>query len=351
MQGNVMDNKQRLQTILDGGVPDVPPHWELVFQLGKERFGMDPKPLRDATYPSQEAKGEALATFEAEMYARCVEELGWAAVPGGYESRKVALTRKIIADKALVAAYEGDGVFWMPSGNDIMDFTVQLYEDFPGLLAKARQKCDKAKEYFAQAVDAGADFFMLTYDFGFNDNPFISPEHFHELCAPFLTECVEKIHSLGKKVILHSDGCLAKILDDIHQSGIDGYQSVDPQGHMDIRDVRAKYPNWILMGNVACNMLQDCNEKQIRESVQYCMQHGGIGKRYIFSTSNCIFSGMPTDSYRIMLDEYHRLIAKVINVSIGLRSSSRTLAEGGLFSASHTIRGPSGVGGPSGVSP
>jgi uroporphyrinogen decarboxylase len=64
-----------------------------------------------------------------------------------------------------------------------------------------------------------------------------------------------------------------------------------------------------LMGNVACSMLQDINEEKIRESVQYCMTHGGIGKPYIFSTSNCIFEGMPPESYRIMLDEYHRMAA------------------------------------------
>jgi len=64
------------------------------------------------------------------------------------------------------------------------------------------------------------------------------------------------------------------------------------------------------MGNVACNMLQDANEEKIRESVRYCMKHGGIGKRYIFSTSNCIFPGMPPESYRIMLDEYDRIAMK-----------------------------------------
>jgi hypothetical protein len=37
------------------------------------------------------------------------------------------------------------------------------------------------------------------------------------------------------------------------------------------------------------------------------MEDGGIGKPYIFSTSNCIFDGMPCESYRIMLDEYRRL--------------------------------------------
>jgi hypothetical protein len=55
-------------------------------------------------------------------------------------------------------------------------------------------------------------------------------------------------------------------------------------------------------------MLQDTDEAKIRQSVRYCMTHGGIGKRYIFSTSNCIFAGMPPASYRLMLDEYRRCI-------------------------------------------
>ena len=68
--------------------------------------------------------------------------------------------------------------------------------------------------------------------------------------------------------------------------------------------VREAYPDWILMGNVACNSLQDVHEDEIRASVRYCMEHGGIGRRYIFSASNVIYDGMPVESYRIMLDEY-----------------------------------------------
>jgi uroporphyrinogen decarboxylase len=41
--------------------------------------------------------------------------------------------------------------------------------------------------------------------------------------------------------------------------------------------------------------------------VRYAMTHGKPGGRYIFSTSNCIFKGMPLESYHIMLDEYEKL--------------------------------------------
>lgn len=292
-----MTGKEKLQLILDGGTPASPPHWELVFQIEQAMFGMDPAGVAEADRPA----------FQLDVFDRLVDELGWAAVPGCYDAAGVARLKEALGDRALVPAFEGSGVFWMPTGEDMMDFVVQLYERPEELQAQAREKCDRAKAFFPQAVEAGADFFVLTYDFGFNNGPFVSPGHFRQLVTPYLAELVEAIHDLDRVAILHSDGCLTEILDQIHATGLDGYQSVDPQGHMDIQQVRDQYPDWILMGNVACNMLQDQVEEEIRASVRYCMEHGGVGRRYILSTSNCIFAGMPPESYRIMLDEYGKL--------------------------------------------
>ena len=293
-----MTGKEKLETILNGKIPDSPPHWELVFQIEKEMFGMDRESISEADLPS----------FQLDIYHRLVDEYEWAAIRGGYELDEIERTKKAMGHKALIPAYEGDGVFWMPSGENMMDFVVRLFERRSELHAEARQKCDKAKLFFKQAIDAGADFFVLTYDFGYNDAPFVSPDHFADIVTPYLTEIVETIHDLNKKVILHSDGCIKQILDQIYSTGLDGYQSVDPQGHMDIKEVRERYPDWILMGNVACNMLQDTNEEKIQESVQYCMTYGGVGKPYIFSTSNCIFEDMPPESYKIMFEEYNRIL-------------------------------------------
>ena len=292
-----MTGKERLECVLNGQIPDAPPHWELVFQLEKEMFGID----LDTT---SEAERYAL---QVEVYHRLIDDFGWAAVRGGYDVAEIARIKKALGHKALVPAYEGWGVFWMPIGRNMTDFVVRLFERPEELHKEARWKCENAKQFFRQAVDAGADFFVLTYDFGYNGGPFISPAHFADIVTPYLTELVHSIHDLGKKAILHSDGCLNPILDQIHSTGIDGYQSIDPQGQMDIKQVREQYPDWILMGNVCCNLLQYPDEDSIRDSVRYCMTHGGIGKPYIFSTSNCIFEGMPPESYRIMFDEYQRL--------------------------------------------
>jgi uroporphyrinogen decarboxylase len=113
---------------------------------------------------------------------------------------------------------------------------------------------------------------------------------------------------LGVKAILHSDGDLRLILDQLVSTGLDGYQSIDPQGSMDIAEVKRQYGRQlILMGNVQTSLLQEVDELRIRHSVRYAMTHGKPGGRYIFSTSNCIFKGMPLESYHIMLDEYEKL--------------------------------------------
>ena len=296
--------------ILDGKACEYPPHFELLFFLDKELLGIDRNELNlncsDADFMSEK---------DFEVKSCLVERFGWAAVYGSSLYRHVDNFKQIgklklrLGHKALVYDYNPVGVFWMPTGSEIMDFVVMLYEQ-PGKMHEiARQKLIDGKELAKKQYDAGVDFIIQNTDFGFNSGPFVSPPQFSEFVAPYMTELVSFIHDMGLPVIMHSDGNLTDILDIIYKTGIDGYQSVDPQGKMDIKKVRADFPDWILMGNVNCSMLQDMDEQMIRESVRYAMNYGGIGKRFIFSTSNCIYEGMPLESYEIMLDEYHKMIA------------------------------------------
>jgi uroporphyrinogen decarboxylase len=305
----MMTNKERLQAVFDGTKTDRVPYFELGFQLEKEMFGIDFEAVRQKIYGSESAKNDAILKTHIEIQRRLVEELGWAAAffaPDFPPSLGVTAVKKALGDKALIHTHVWEGVYCMPSGAEFVEFITRMFERPEEMHAEARRKCDRGKELLKIQADCGADFFILAFDFGFNEGPFISPACFKEFVAPYLTEMVQTVHSLGKKALLHSDGDLRQILDQIYGTGIDGWQSIDPQGHMDIRKVRDQYPDWILMGNVKCSLLQDAIEPEIRESVRYCMKYGGIGKRYIFSASNVIFAGMPVESYNIMVDEFEK---------------------------------------------
>ena len=51
-----------------------------------------------------------------------------------------------------------------------------------------------------------------------------------------------------------------------------------------------------------CALLDTGTDKQVIESAAYALQHGMPGGGYIFSTSNCIYTGMPLNRYDLMLD-------------------------------------------------
>jgi len=306
-------DKDRLRLLLDGGTPDRPPHFELAFYLAKEMFGLDIGAVTERAYPSDAARADTVEAFHLEVALRCVDEFGYAAVTAPHYERDVDPIRALrnlkrkLDGRALMFGLSDKGVFWMPTGGGLEDFVVRMFERPGEMHAEAREKVRWTKEFTLRQLDAGVDFIVQNTDFGFNSGPFISPAHFREFCIPYMTELVAFMHDHKLPVIMHSDGNLNAILEQIHATGVDGYQSVDPQGQMDIRSVREQYPDWLLMGNVNCSMLQDADTAAIRESVQYGMQYGGMGKRYVFSTSNCIYAGMPPESYRLMLDEYNQI--------------------------------------------
>jgi uroporphyrinogen decarboxylase len=308
-----MNGRQRLNAVLNGRIPDKVPHMELVFQLEEEAFGISWPTQVELDKASLAERERCLQRF-FHIWEFIIAKYDWAGIPlpvdvcGYFFGRIIPEGRKRFGANVMIYDYNGQGTFWMLPGSEMMEFTVMLFERPQELHAEAKRKRDASLELAKKQVDQGVDFICINSDYGYNQGPFISPQMFAEFVTPYLAEVVEGIHRLGVKAILHSDGDLRQILPQLVSTELDGYQSVDPQGHMDIAEVKQAYGDrLILMGNVQASLLQEVDEQRIREFVRYCMTYGKPGGRYIFSTSNCIFKGMPLESYHIMLDEYDKL--------------------------------------------
>lgn len=307
-----MNGRQRLAAVLDGQLPDQVPHMELVFQLEKEAFGLSWPTAEEMAKASPAEREKCLERF-FHIWELILEKYDWASVPlptdlhGYFSGRVIPEGIRRFGSRAMIYDFNGQGTFWMLPGSEMMEFTIMLFEQPEALHEEAKRKRDASIALAKAQVDQGVDFLCINSDYGYNQGPFISPKMFAEFVTPYLAEIVDAIHGLGVKAILHSDGDLRAILPQLVSTGLDGYQSIDPQGHMDIAEVKRVYGDrLVLMGNVQASLLQEVDEQRIRESVRYSMAHGKPGGRYIFSTSNCIFAGMPLESYHIMLDEYRR---------------------------------------------
>jgi uroporphyrinogen decarboxylase len=299
-----MTGRERMEAVFAGRIPDKVPHFELVFQIPDLAFK---KPWPDAgNFDMGSEKGQKEFTrAHFEIWDLIIERYGWSAIPINYTMAKKA--RDYFGARAMIFDFNGMGTFWMPSGKDMVDFAVMIYED-PGKTHElAKQKMRESIELAKMQIDAGVDFICINSDYGYNRGPFVSPDKFKEIVTPYLTEIVGEIHKMGSLAILHSDGDLRLVLDQLVSAGLDGYQSIDPQGNMDIAQVKARYGDrLILMGNVKTALLQYVDEPEIRAAVDYCMDAGKPGGRYIFSSSNCIFAGLPLESYHVMLDQYEK---------------------------------------------
>jgi uroporphyrinogen decarboxylase len=61
-----------------------------------------------------------------------------------------------------------------------------------------------------------------------------------------------------------------------------------------------------LIGNVNCGLLKTGSDAEVVASCRRALESGMPGGGYIFSTSNCIYTGMRLQRYEMMLDIWRR---------------------------------------------
>ena len=77
---------------------------------------------------------------------------------------------------------------------------------------------------------------------------------------------------------------------------------MDRMGNVNLREVRKIVGDKIaLVGNVNCGLLQTGTDEECDADVMRALREGmADGKGYIFSTSNCVYTGLPLERYERM---------------------------------------------------
>ena len=88
-------------------------------------------------------------------------------------------------------------------------------------------------------------------DIAHNQGPMFSPRTFETVFLPAYRRMVAAFKQAGARyVFFHSDGDIRRFLDMLIDAGIDGINPVEPRAHMDMADLRRRYPNLILTGGL-----------------------------------------------------------------------------------------------------
>jgi hypothetical protein len=110
---------------------------------------------------------------------------------------------------------------------------------------------------------------------------------------------------LGYYVIKHTDGNIMPILDQLVQTNPHALHSLDPQGHRHRRDQAARRRPVCLSATSTAPCWTPAPTSR-SSTTSATPDHGMPGGGYIFSTSNCIYTGMPLRRYELMLDVWRR---------------------------------------------
>jgi uroporphyrinogen decarboxylase len=309
----IMTGKQRFLQTMQFQQPDRPPHFESMFELEQEAFGRS-FPDRHSWAGMTPAEKDAAIGLCMSIYEQIVERFKWDALavywpwsdPDGIRAAK-----STFGEDLAIGGIIGRTVWSIESIGDWIQFSTDLMENPQVIHEEAERRLQATLPVAERMVEAGADFILLVNDVAFNAGPFISPRQFAEIVTPYYQRAVEHIKSLGVICIVHSDGNLMPVLDQMLSLKAHCLHSIDPMAGMDIAEVkRLTYPQMALMGNVQCNLLQDGPLEAIRESVLYALNSAAPGGGYVFSTSNTIFPGMPLEHYEYMLEVFREWCQK-----------------------------------------
>jgi uroporphyrinogen decarboxylase len=162
----------------------------------------------------------------------------------------------------------------------------------------------------------GVDAFHISDDWGGTNGLLISPDHFREFFTGPFNRLVSGLKSYGVPVIMHNDGNLWEILDDLVETGINAYHPVEKAATMDLVTVKEKYRGKICpIGNLnnKTTMVTGSPEDVIRETLE-CLRTAAPGGGYIISTDHSLHDDIPLENALALIDTVMKYGHYPINV-------------------------------------
>jgi uroporphyrinogen decarboxylase len=286
------------------------PHFELVFFLTMEAFGTVHPSHRNYSqwFQMTETERKLHRNDMAAVYLKTASRFEHSAIfihnpmPGLEELQHMIDCIRDQSDATYYITTHGDPTYGMPSGSTMMEFSSMLFEKPQQLKDEAQRRIDEQLEKARMLQGKGLDGFTMCTDYCMNTGPFLSPTQFAEFVTPYLKQLIAGYRELGFYTIKHSDGNIMPIIDQLVECNPHALHSLDPQGGVDIKQVKQTYGNQVcLCGNVNCGLIDTGTDEEYLESVRYAITHGKPGGGYIFCTSNCIYTGMQLERYEKIL--------------------------------------------------
>jgi uroporphyrinogen decarboxylase len=162
-------------------------------------------------------------------------------------------------------------------------------------------------EKYIKPIGKYLDFIFFGDDLGLQLAPMISSQLFRRFIKPKYRRYVDAFKNASKaKVILHSDGAISPLIDDMIEAGIEGINPVQVSAKgMDSKQLKERFGKKLIFwgGIDTQSVLPFGTPEDVRNEVRTRIKHLAPGGGYILATVHNIQPGVPPENIVAMFDE------------------------------------------------
>ncbi len=146
--------------------------------------------------------------------------------------------------------------------------------------------------------------FFIGDDIAYKGRLMFSPDFLRRTFIPALRNMCQPLRAAGIKVIFHSDGDVAELIDDMLEAGISGLNPIEPLAGMDIGALKRRYRReLILVGNVDCSQVLPLGTvEQVIAATKECIRQASPGGGHFIGSSSEITPSTPLENILAFYD-------------------------------------------------
>jgi uroporphyrinogen decarboxylase len=192
---------------------------------------------------------------------------------------------------------------------DTATLSTMLFDD-PDLI---REMCSAYVAWATRAVEFAVqsgpiDAFYLADDWGSSTGLLMSPRHLREFFLEPYRQIVAAMKRLGVPVIMHNDGRIWDVLDDLVATGVNAYHPVEKAAGMDLARVKQRYGDRLCpIGNInnKTTMVSGTSD-DVRQEALACLRIGAPGGGYVLATDHSLHDDIPLENIHAYVEVAHR---------------------------------------------
>ena len=139
-------------------------------------------------------------------------------------------------------------------------------------------------------------------DMGYTEGLLVSPKFLRTYVFPYVKQMGDICRRYGKMFILHSDGDLRQVFDDVVACGLQGVHPNEPTSVDMVELKRAWGDRLSFLGGVDLDLLIRGTPAEVADATRSLIQRAGPGGGVAIGSSNSIPKYVPLANYKAMLD-------------------------------------------------